>query len=42
MANNLILAISLGFKLNSNLKVSVHVGRDKNFEIEIFAEYKYT
>ena len=24
------------------LKVTVHVGRDQNIEIEIFAEYKYT
>ena len=23
-------------------KVTVHVGTDQNFEIEIFAEYKYT
>ena len=24
------------------IKVTVHVGTDQNFEIEIFAEYKYT
>ena len=24
------------------IKVTVHVGKDQNIEIEIFAEYKYT
>ena len=24
------------------MKVTVHIGTDQNFEIEIFAEYKYT
>ena len=30
------------FKETTYIKVTVHVGTDQNFEIEIFAEYKYT
>ena len=32
----------LGRIVSLLLKVTVHVGTDQNFEIEIFAEYKYT
>ena len=30
------------FHLAVNFKVTVHVGKDQNIEIEIFEEYKYT
>ena len=29
-------------KVEINFKVTIHIGTDQNFEIEIFAEYKYT